>query len=191
MNLSSFATSSLPTESPGGFEAAGTKNVQAGNQIVMVLDAKGCVQYCSDPGFFSLSDEEMWGMPVAELVSPLPLRERTPGYNIAYVRFAFGHPQPRWLRKTAKVAAGKLANVDVFVRALPVGRGYCLLMALRPVTEGTDSAAAMRKQPVSASRRPSLHLLAGSRGVMMAEMAEGSRSIKKEETVIHCGTVAP
>lgn len=180
MNFSSFATQSLQLEYPDTSEADGTGHNDTRPQIVMVLDAKGCVQYCNDPAFFSLSDEELWGMPVASLVSSLPLRERTPGYNIAYVRFAFGHPQPRWLRKTAKVAEGKLANVDVFVRALPVGRGYCLLMALRPVEESSNVAIVMRKQPVP-PRRPSLHLFAGSRGVMMADMSEGGRNINNKE----------
>lgn len=130
-------------------------------QILMVLDAKGCVQYCSNPAFFASSEDELWGTPVNTLISGLPLRERTPGYNVAYVRFAFGHPHPRWQRKTVKLGQAGDMPVDVFVRAIPVNRGYCLLVALCPVREQVKSLPVFRRQATSATR-PRLHLFAGS-----------------------------
>lgn len=164
MSLSQFAAKYQQFECPPAAEEGGAKPVQP--QIVMVLDAKGCIQYCNDPAFFGFSEDELWGQSITGLISALPLRERTPGYNVAYVRFAFGHPAPQWLRKTAKVADGKMVPVDLFVRAVPVGRGYCLLAAIRPIQELPFKVVTLRKQPVSV-RRPSLHLFAGAGGVMM------------------------
>lgn len=97
----------------------------ADEKIAFILDARGRIQFCSKPVSFTSNEQDLLGKSILHLVPGLPLREATPGYNIAYVRFTFAKNQ--WQRHTIKIADGSLQQVDISLTPIPLERGYCLL----------------------------------------------------------------
>lgn len=113
------------------------------DRITLILDTKGCIQYCSAPAMFSLGERELQGQPVTAVIPGLPFRARTPGYNVAYTRFAFD--SDRWYRHTVKLGEERSVSMDLMVRAIPVNHGYCLLVLLKPVGEEFAEKISVRK----------------------------------------------
>lgn len=97
----------------------------AGETIAFILDARGRIQFCSNPVSFANSEHALLGKSILQLIPGLPLRETTPGYNIAYVRFTFSKNQ--WQRHTIKIADESLQQADISLKPIPLERGYCLL----------------------------------------------------------------
>ncbi|MDD5250684.1 MAG: hypothetical protein PHY45_17030 [Rhodocyclaceae bacterium] len=112
----------------------------AASEILLLLDARGRIQYCGNRDSFLRNDAEMTGKPIAALIPDLPLHEGTPGYNVAYVRFAFANE--RWRRHLAAAADGVLWPVDVFLRTVSIERSYSLVGLLRLPTDAAVPAAA-------------------------------------------------
>lgn len=98
-------------------------------EVVLVLDARSRIQHCDRHNPFIDWDETWTEKPINALIPDLPLREQTPGYNIAYVRYWFANHA--WQRHLARSVRGALLPVDLHLRTIPLGRGYCLLGTLR------------------------------------------------------------
>lgn len=113
------------------------------DRITLILDTKGCIQYCSEPTMFASAEQELQGQPVTAVIPSLPFRSRTPGYNVAYTRFAFDND--RWYRHSVKLGDNRVASMDLMVRAIPVNHGYCLLVLLKPVGEALRDQIPARK----------------------------------------------
>lgn len=113
------------------------------DRITLILDTKGCIQYCSEPALFASAEQALHGQPVTAVIPSLPFRSKTPGYNVAYTRFAFDND--RWHRHSVKLGDGQLAPMDLMVRAIPVNHGYCLLVLLKPVSDGLSENISARK----------------------------------------------
>lgn len=125
--------------------STGTDGQVVGDKrITLILDAKGCIHYCSSPKMFSLDENELQGQPVTMLIPGLPLRSRTPGYNVAYTRFAFDNG--RWHRQSVKVSDKNFVLMDLMIRAIPVNHGYCLLVLLKPLESAGDRISARKPQ---------------------------------------------
>lgn len=96
---------------------------------LIILDARGRIQFCSDHPLFADGRGRLLGHSIMHLVPGLPLREATPGYNIAYVRLSFSEQE--WQRQTVMTAGGSFRDADVSLRLIPLERGYCLLGRIR------------------------------------------------------------
>ncbi len=99
------------------------------DKIMFILDARGRVQFCSDPLPFASPGEGLIGQSFRQLVPGLPLRERTPGYNVAYTRFSFG--DDRWRRLPVKTVNDTFALAEIRVTPIPIEHGHCLLGLVR------------------------------------------------------------
>lgn len=116
--------------------------------VLLLLDTKGAVRFCSDPAALQRADAETVGRHVGELIEGLPLRPTTPGYNVAWVRFAFGGDTRR--RLALRLPEGGVRPIDVGVRPLRMDRAHCLLVELR----FANGPAAPAADPVRLYRRP-------------------------------------
>lgn len=120
--------------------------------IMLLLDARGNVRFCSDADALQRAEGDIAGRPVGELIDGLPLRQGTPGYNVAYVRFAYGDGTRR--RLALKLPEGGSRPIDVGVRPLWMDRGYCLLVQVRfasdPTSPAVEPVPLVRRQPVAA-----------------------------------------
>jgi hypothetical protein len=96
---------------------------------VLIADAAGLIRFASTRQLFGWSDQELPGTHLQWLIPTLPVRENTPGYNVAYVRMAFATQD--WQPQSAAAADGDEVPVEVSVRILPIGRSYALLIAIR------------------------------------------------------------
>lgn len=122
------------------------RHIESGAKTVLILDARGRIQFCSDPSPFASPDSNLSGHSIICLVPTLPLREATPGYNIAYVRFSFS-AEP-WHRHAVRTASGLLREADISLKPIPLERGYCLLGLIRlrvPLNAEKSSVARMRR----------------------------------------------
>jgi hypothetical protein len=98
---------------------------------ILILDVGGIIRFAATRGLFGRADEDLVNVQLQSLVPSLPLRESTPGYNVAYVRLA--HTDRAWHRHRAVCAGRDAFPVDVSARILPIGRSYALLAAIREV----------------------------------------------------------
>jgi hypothetical protein len=98
---------------------------------ILILDVQGTVRFAATRGMFGRADEELLDLHLHALVPSLPLRATTPGYNIAFVRLAFA--DRHWHRHRGLYAGQRVFPVEVSIRALPMGRSYMLLAAIREV----------------------------------------------------------
>lgn len=153
----------MAREIPGLAPAVPHERRRSGNlPVLLLLDARGFVRYCSDADALQRLPVDLVGRPVDELIVGLPLRHQTPGYNVAYVRFAFRDAATRPM--ALKLPSGGTRPVMVGVEPLWMDRGYCLLVKMRFICEAAGilechsgrpwgvRASAMRGEPeVSAS----------------------------------------
>lgn len=122
----------------------------ASGPVLLILDARGRIQFCSDAAAVGRPTAEIAGKPVTDFIAGLPLRPNTPGYNIAFVRFAYADEARR--RLTLKLPSGDTRPVDVAVRPIMVDRGHCLLVQL----DFARTSAMPAAEPVSLPRRQPL-----------------------------------
>lgn len=115
--------------------------------VLLMLDARGQVRFCSDPDALQRPEAEIVGRHVAELIDGMPLRPTTPGYNVAWVRFAFEGETRR--RLGLRLPSGGVRPIDVGVRPLRMDRSHCLLVQLRFPCE----PVAVTAEPVRLHRR--------------------------------------
>lgn len=94
---------------------------------VMLLDACGRIGYCSLPEVLSANEGELEGKFVNAFIPGLPLRPRTPGYNVAYVRFYFGDG---WKSMQVTTSEGS-TSVEVKIKAIPMNHSYCFVVLVR------------------------------------------------------------
>ena len=140
-------SSAIAREAGAFFHAVPHERRRGAAPVLLLLDTKGLVRYCNDPDALQRAEAETVGRHVGELIEGLPLRPTTPGYNVAWVRFAFGGDVRRRLR--LRLPAGGVRPVDVGVKPLRVDRNHCLLVELRLACEPAAPAA----EPVPLHRR--------------------------------------
>lgn len=100
------------------------------DDAMFLFDARGYARFCSSPGRFSAETGESGdGITISGLIPDLPLRETTPGYNIAYVKFSFA--EKPWQRHHIRMADRQLHPADICLKSIPLGHGYCLLGLVR------------------------------------------------------------
>lgn len=115
--------------------------------VLLMLDARGHVRFCSDPDALQRPEAEIVGRHVGELIDGMPLRPTTPGYNVAWVRFAFDGDARR--RLGLRLPSGGLRPIDVGVRPLRMDRSHCLLVQMRFAAEPVAAAS----EPLRLQRR--------------------------------------
>jgi len=98
---------------------------------IMIVDVNGIIRFAATRGMFGCADEELTDNSLATLIPTLPMREKTPGYNIAFVRLNFA--DRAWRRHRAVSADRGAIPVEVHARPLPIGRSFALLVAVREV----------------------------------------------------------
>ena len=96
-----------------------------------ILDLRGRIQFCGNPELFGRRMEDMLGQPLSAFIPGLPLRDATPGYNVAYVNLWFR--QDEWRRHSAEDLEGREIPLDVRLRKLEVDGQNWLLAMLRAV----------------------------------------------------------
>lgn len=111
---------------------------------ILILDVNGTIRFAATRDIFGYADEELIDRHLDSLLPTLPLRKTTPGYNVAYVRVAFA--DRGWHRHRAVGANRAAFPIEVSVRALPIGRSYAFLAAIREmqVFDRASSTAAWR-----------------------------------------------
>lgn len=142
------ARNTRPERSDSNSHSSGGRHTDADPKTVFILDARGRIQFCSDSAIFAGNENSLLGHPITSLVPGLPLREATPGYNIAYVRFSYEGGQ--WHRYAVRTAAGSLQEAHVSLKPIPLERGYCLLSVIRfsdPRRAATQFACPARSHP--------------------------------------------
>lgn len=122
-------------------------------EILLVLDARARIQYCSEGHPFQHHEEDIVERPINILIPGLPLREGTPGYNIAYVRCSFANNV--WQRHLID-ANDHLLPIDLHLRTLPVAGGYCLLGLLRFFATKANDARVQTLHPSAPARQPAM-----------------------------------
>lgn len=94
----------------------GGARFRSGDHALLILDDKGRIQFCGDPVLLGNDDSTVViGMPVSLFIPTLSLRERTPGYNLAYVDFWFAGNV--WRRHEVRTRQGLTCHLDVTLRA--------------------------------------------------------------------------
>ena len=56
---------------------------------ILILDVSGIIRFSATRRLFGRSDDELTDSHLQWFIPTLPMRENTPGYNVAYVRLAF------------------------------------------------------------------------------------------------------
>lgn len=98
---------------------------------MLILDLPARIRYCCAAAgrLFRRRADGMIGHPVAALLPDLPLRDNTPGYNLAYVVFHF--PSAGWQRLRGSDAAGSHLALDVSIGTMMFEGRRGLVMTLR------------------------------------------------------------
>lgn len=148
MNQSAIAREALDFPEAIDYARWRTQAVANTTPVLLMLDARGHVQFCSEPDALQRPEAEVVGRHVADLIDGMPLRPTTPGYNVAWVRFAFAGETRR--RLELRLPSGGVRPVDVGVRPLRMDRSHCLLVQLRFAGEPSAPAA----EPIRLYRRP-------------------------------------
>lgn len=124
-----LATSGVRHSKPG-VRVRGHKNTRANDQgVVFIFDAHGRTRFCSDPSAFVAKGGDVVNTPISLLLPDLPLRENTPGYNIAYVRLAFCDGQ--WQQHAIRTADDRLQPAEICLKPIPLDRNFCLVGLVR------------------------------------------------------------
>lgn len=110
---------------------------------VLIVDALGVIRFATTRQIFGWDDAALTDTPLQALIPSLPVRENTPGYNVAYVRLSFAGQG--WQRHRALCADGRELRVELSVRMIPVGRSFAMLVAIREVCAGLGDAAALAR----------------------------------------------
>ncbi len=98
---------------------------------LILLDAEGHIEFCSDSIPWLQQDDSLLGKHISQVFPHMPLRHHTPGYNLAYVHFAFA--SNRWQRHMAHLAEQTLQPLDIVLRHVRLHGRDCLVGLLRPV----------------------------------------------------------
>ena len=128
-----------------GIRVRTQKNTQDSDQsVVFIFDAHGRTRFCSNPSAFVADGNEVVDLPISMLLPDLPLRENTPGYNIAYVRLAFCDGQ--WKQHTIRTADNQLHAAEICLKPIPLDRNFCLvgLVRLQKTDEMRQKSVARR-----------------------------------------------
>lgn len=97
--------------------------------VFFVLDPWGRFRYLSTMESSSGDGAGLIGQPISRLVPALPLREKTPGYNIAFARFSFAGD--RWQSYDVRMPDATLLPAKICLWPLLIGHGHCLLGLMR------------------------------------------------------------
>lgn len=117
--------------------ASGPERRLGGYPAVLILDARGAVQFCSDAAaqLFDDRTDEMLGRPVTELIPALPLRTVTPGYNLAYARFWAAQHVWRRFRRSAHDQQSRALELMLKTAQRQQDVPYGLILKLRGASE--------------------------------------------------------
>jgi len=148
MNPSAMVREKLDFPEAANYSSWRNQAARGAPPVLLMLDSRGLVQFCSDPEALQRPETEIVGRHVADLIEGMPLRATTPGYNVAWVRFAFGGETRR--RLGLRLPSGDVRAIDVGVRPLRMDRSHCLLLQLRFAGEPSAPMA----EPVRLHRRP-------------------------------------
>lgn len=102
------------------------------DQATMVVDARGQIRHCSRGAaeLLDRSPQLLQGHALTDVLPDLPLRQATPGYNLAYLCFHFG--ADTWHEASAVGADGDPVQVEVSIAVVQLDRHIWLLVSLRP-----------------------------------------------------------
>ena len=148
------------TETRHSGPASSHEAMAPGSQLsMMVLDKFGVIRYCSvfAARLFRASAQELIGRSIASLVPQLPLRQQTPGYNIAFATFwAAADSNPAY---TAVDGQGGSIPIRISLEQLSLEGHHQILVNLSPISAPMRiSAIALDDTPLLPLTRPSARL---------------------------------
>lgn len=124
-------------------------------ELMFVSDVRGRIQCWSSLVPLPEIIPDPTGAQIRELLPALPLRQDTPGYNVAYIRMSFHGG--RWQGHEMRLRNGASAPVRLQIHTISLERGYCLAGRLSlPLSAPPADAAALphpRRQAEERRRR--------------------------------------
>ncbi|HUW28202.1 MAG TPA: diguanylate cyclase [Sulfuriferula sp.] len=119
-------------------------------RALLLLDENGTIKYCSPAvvSGFGAGMQALIGQPVTNLLPELPVRQGTPGYNLAYASFQFRDGQ--WLAFSGQDSQGRKLRLEATLMALELdGRSLLLLELRTPQTHADEDEKLRRLQEAS------------------------------------------
>lgn len=116
---------------------------RSGDQALLILDERGCIQFCGDARLLGQDEDAISGTPVNKLIPSLNLREKTPGYNVAYVDFWFAGDV--WRRHEARTPGGHPVHVDITLRATLTGGRHWFVGLIRRLHHPSQDCQPLRE----------------------------------------------
>lgn len=99
--------------------------------LTLVLDLRGRIRSCSPAAaqLFGIRAAAAIGTAVRTLIPDLPVREDTPGYNLAFVAFRF--PDNDWAAYRGVDGRGQPFEIEVSIEQMTLDGRFGLVLALR------------------------------------------------------------
>ena len=105
---------------------------EPGEKIIFILDARGRLRFFSHPESLSCMGLDLVDQPICTLVPDLPLRDETPGYNIAFAAFSFAEGSWRTYQVLRSDGSRQTAEVRLVPLALEHDHFLVGVMRLKP-----------------------------------------------------------
>lgn len=99
--------------------------------FTLVLDLRGCIRSCSPAAaqLFGIRAAAAIGRPVRALIPELPLRDDTPGYNLAFVAFRFSADE--WATFDGVDGTGRRFGIEISIAQMTLDGRFGLVLELR------------------------------------------------------------
>ena len=95
--------------------APGGARFHSGDQALLILDERGCIQFCGDARLLGRDADTLLGTPISMVIPSLALRERMPALNVVYVDFWFAGDV--WRHHEGRTPGGQTIDLDITLRA--------------------------------------------------------------------------
>ena len=142
--------------------APGGARFSSGDHALLILDERGCIQFCGDASLLGRDEDGLLGTPISRVIPSLALREREPDDNVAYVDFWFAGDI--WRRHKGLTPEGQTHRLDITLRATISGGRQCFVGLIRQQHHPAQDSQPLRElfRPAQAETRlpwqkPRLH----------------------------------
>ena len=129
-----------------------------------ILDVRGRIQFCGNPGLFGRTAEELKGQPLSSFIPGLALRDATPGYNLAYVGLWFRNDE--WRHHSAVGADGRDIPLEVTLRKVEVDGQHWLLAMLRTAPLADEAGQDVVSRILAAEDESAAVMVTDARGII-------------------------
>lgn len=161
---------------------------------VALLDKRGVVSFSSPAlgTLFKISPEQLEGLEMVTLLPGLPLKKKTPGFNLAFAE-SWEH-EAAWRQLNGLSPNGDCIILEVSLKKLSMNTDQYILLGVRPAKENQETTAELARLIENAKTKTDAVMITDTAGIILfinAALEKSTGYSLKEVVGQHASVIRP